>query len=74
MSKHLVDLPFPDKRFFLAQDNDCHWYVIPEENRKDWERWVDLDQEDEDSWTVPPFAIRVNGSASRVTFTNYQLR
>lgn len=59
--------------YFLAQDNDCHWYIVPRTKEGEWNVWQNLDSEDEKSWTVPLFARKVGGSPSLVTFFNYTL-
>ena len=61
------------ERYFLGQDNDCHWYVIPESKREEWEEWRDLDEDNEESWNVPKWALEVGGSPSRVTFGNFEM-
>jgi hypothetical protein len=45
-----------NKRFFMDQDNDCHWYIIEADKRKEWDAWLNLDSDDEASWNVPDFA------------------
>jgi hypothetical protein len=30
-----------DNFHFFAQDDDCHWYLIPSNLRKTWDKWVD---------------------------------
>lgn len=55
-------------RYFLAQDNDSHWYVVPVKREEDWGKWLSLDSEDERSWEVPDFARGVGGSPRLVTF------
>lgn len=59
-----------DRRFFLSRDHSGHWYVIENRHRSDWFAWLQLDENDEASWTPPDFARRVNGSEEGVTFTN----
>lgn len=53
-------------RFFLAQDNDCHWYVVPEIRKEEWESWVNLD--DDASCEPPEWTLRTYGPPSAVTF------
>lgn len=55
-------------RFFLDRDNDSHWYLVPAEYRKEWETWLNLDADDEGSWSTPTWAQRLNGSPTQVTF------
>jgi hypothetical protein len=59
--------------YFLAQDNDCHWYLVPRDNERSWQEWKDIDPEDAASWTPPKFAVRIGGSPSLVTFSNWQI-
>lgn len=56
-------------RYFLSQDNSAHWYVVPVDRQRDWEKWLDLPDSDEAAWEAPDYAKPVNGAASRVTFT-----
>jgi hypothetical protein len=58
------------ERFFLGQDNDCHWYVIPDARRGDWEMWLAIPDGDEHGWDVPEWAKCVGGSPGLVTFLN----
>lgn len=62
--------------FITVQDNDCHWYVIPRDQKADWAAWCEIpepdyrlpeDQIDFRSWDVPEYAVMVNGQNS-VTF------
>ena len=59
-----------DQRFFLSQDNDSHWYIIPVDKRVEWNDWLELDEDDEPSWMVPEFAKAVGGNPSLITFTD----
>lgn len=34
-------------KYFLAQDEDSHWYVVEAKKRKQWEKWRDGGYEDE---------------------------
>ena len=56
------------ERFFLAQDNSSHWYVIPVSKRDEWSAWLDLDGDDERAWDVPEWALRTYGAPSLVIF------
>lgn len=59
MKKHTEE-----DRFFLGQDNDSHWYIVPADNRDEWEAFLDDDEAD----SVPDFAERLNGHPSQLTF------
>ena len=56
------------ERFFLTQDSDCHWYVVPVANRSEWDEWCNISSDDERAWTPPSFAKPINGNPSRITF------
>lgn len=62
------------ERFFLATDNSGHWYIVPASKRRAWEKWADLDEDDERSWESPKFAQAVGGSYTLVTFENPKVR
>lgn len=53
-------------RYFLSQDNDAHWYLIPDERREEWYQFVNCDGYDD----VPEFAQRLNTSHEFITFTD----
>jgi len=57
-------------RYFLDRDESCHWYIVPEPRRADWEAFLALPAEDERSWEVPEWVTPLQGSPSRLTFTN----
>lgn len=58
-------------RWMLATDNSGHWYLIPAERLSDWGTWLDLDEDDEQSWEAPEFAKRIDGP-HMMTFTDPQ--
>ena len=58
------------ERYFLDQDSDAHWFVVPCENEKQWDEWVNLPEGDERGWHAPSFARAVGGSPRLVTFNN----
>lgn len=58
------------ERYMMAQDNDCHWYVIPVARQQEWYDWCDIPTDDERSWEPPEFAQRTYGSYSLVTFAD----
>ena len=59
--------------YFLSQDNDSHWYVIPSEKEEDWNDFLDIDEDDEASWDIPDWADAIGGSPSLVRFPNYRV-
>lgn len=32
-----------EQLYILEQDDDCHWYAIPEGKREEWSEWLDSD-------------------------------
>ncbi len=57
------------QKYALAQDNDCHWYIIPFEKQKEWYEWVEIDSDDERSWTPPDFSVCID-SPNSIMFEN----
>lgn len=60
------------KRFFLDNDNDGHWYIIPVDKISEWEEWSNLSEDNEDSWDTPDFAIPIGGSPTLITFEKWE--
>jgi hypothetical protein len=56
-------------RYFLGQDQSCHWYLIPVMYKDAWIEWCDIPESDERSWDVPFFAKEIDGYHS-LTFTD----
>lgn len=64
----------PNIEFLLIQDDSCHWYIIPARREHDFRKWLDLDEEDEDSWIVPKYAQELGGRPSLVKFQNPRIK
>lgn len=58
------------ERYFFAQDESSHWYIIPERLRAEWYEWTQLDPDNEDSWSPPNGARRLDGGPQAVSFEN----
>lgn len=58
-----------ESRYMLAQDNDCHWYLIPASIWPEWQEWLDIPSDDERAWAPPKGAQMIDGYQS-ITFTN----
>lgn len=52
------------RRFFIGFDSSSHRYLVPFDQRKAWEEWCALDEDDEEAWEVPDHidAIRIDGA------------
>lgn len=61
------------KKYILTQDNDSHWYVIPDQMELDWNAFCEIPEGDERGWEVPEWAERVGGSQSLVKFTEFEI-
>ena len=59
-----------NERYFLAQDNDAHWYIVKNDKRTQWEAWLCIPSDDERSWDAPEYTKAIGGSPSMVTFTD----
>lgn len=49
-------------KYFLDQDEDCHWYLIPADKRAEWEAFRD------DPEYLPEWAEPLGGGPNRVEF------
>ena len=56
------------KKLFLDKDNDCHWYIIDANKRYEWNKWLNLNENDPLSWKVPSFAKEINSNPNQVEF------
>jgi hypothetical protein len=63
-----------EERFYFSRDNSGHWYLVPVSGREAFERWANLDEDDEKGWDPPEWVRRLNGSLSRITFCDPQER
>lgn len=59
-----------EERYFLAQDQSCHWYVVPVSKKDEWTKWSNIDEDDPAIDNAPDYAEMVGGSYQLVTFTN----
>lgn len=60
-------------KFILVQDNDGHWYVIPQPRISDWQAWLDVSHLDDGAWDLPSYATEVGGHPSLVTFERFEI-
>lgn len=56
-------------KYFLDSD-DGHWYIVEENSRKQWNKWRNLNSDDEKSWVTPKFAKSIGGAPNNVIFEN----
>ena len=59
------------KKYILAQDDDCHWYLIPADQKEEWNEWLDrvYVQEEEPPPALPIGAKEIDGWHN-LTFEN----
>jgi hypothetical protein len=66
-----MDNPFKEPGpYQLANDDNGHWYVIPAARESHWDGWVGGPE-----WAygpVPMYAEAVDGSPTRVQFSEYR--
>ncbi len=55
--------------YILTQDDDCHWYVIPDDKQEAFNDWLN----DENNWETPDYAESVGGSYTLVKFKEYRI-
>lgn len=60
--------------YILTSDNDGHHYVIPKARETEWEKWLEIPDDDARSWDGPEWAEQVGGSPTLVVFDNYTVR
>lgn len=60
--------------FFIDNDHDGHWYIVPADRREEWLNWLEQDEDEEASWTEPDFAIRLGGHPNLVEFSDYEVQ
>lgn len=67
----MIDNP----RFFLDQDDDGHWFIVPESIREEWDAWRELissygNGETNDFPEMPEGVETLGGGPQHVTFTD----
>jgi len=58
--------------YFLDSDDDGHWYVVKECYRQKWDEWRNLDENDERSWSPPPFAVMLGVHPNQIVFCSWE--
>lgn len=62
------------KQYFLGQDQDTHWYLVPQEMRQKWDALKDYEDDDEVDAFIAAFGeMRINRHPSRVVFTQPEI-
>jgi hypothetical protein len=59
-------------RYFLDQDQDSHWFIVPESLREAWDAWRELDPDDEKAWTAPKGCLELGSHPNTITFTDWK--
>lgn len=54
-----------------VQDDSTHHYIIPFERLEDWEKFLEIPEDDERSWEVPEWAERIDGG--RIVFKEFKI-
>lgn len=57
--------------YYLDEDNDGHWYVVPVELSEVWQKWLSLPDDNPESWEPPDGCEQVGGSPTLVRFSDY---
>ncbi len=58
-----------NSRFYLDQDGDCHWFIVPVRLKVEWEAWLETGEEED--WPEPPDGCTpIGGAPSLVTFAD----
>lgn len=56
------------KRYTEVVSNSCDHYYIPIERFNDWYDWCNQDEDTEEAWETPHYAVLIDGG--QLTFTN----
>jgi hypothetical protein len=48
-------------RWFIGHDCSGHQYLIPEAREAEWGAFCEIPEDDERSWEVPDWAVRIDG-------------
>jgi hypothetical protein len=54
-------------RWFIGSDDSGHEYLVPLERVEEWHKFCAIPEDDEESWDVPAWAVRIDGG--RLTFS-----
>lgn len=54
--------------YFLDNDDNGHWYLIPAERREEWVRWSNTGWDWEDDFADEANNWLINGGPSSITF------
>jgi hypothetical protein len=52
-------------RYFLSQDESCHWYIVRDDKRSEWEDW---NNDPDDGFPPATIAYSVGGWPGQITF------
>jgi hypothetical protein len=59
------------QKYILDCDEDGHWYYFPVENKEDFEKWIDIQYDQEYDEPIPDWLNQIDGP-STLTFENPQ--
>lgn len=59
------------KEYIQVSDNSGHRYIIPYEQLKDWDSFMEIPEDDPKSWEVPAYAEVLDGG--QVIFSKYRI-
>lgn len=48
-------------RYFIDTDCSGHEYYIPWDKREEWRSYAEIPEDDERSWEIPEYAVRIDG-------------
>jgi len=60
--------------FCLVQDEDGHWFVIPENKMDKWEEYLDKVYNLEEYPEQPSWVDEIGGNPNRVVFPSYEIK
>jgi hypothetical protein len=57
--------------YIEVMDDSFHHYVIPLDKEDDWEKFMEIPEDDPSSWDVPEYAELIDGG--RLIFKEYRI-
>lgn len=55
-------------KYFLDNDDDGHWYLVPVEEREAFEEWLDSDVDEHHIFTAKAYEYMIGGHPNKIEF------
>jgi len=54
--------------YFFDKDRNGTFYKIPTRKREEWNKWLNLPEDNPDSWDAPSFTSIIEGKMPKIEF------